>query len=313
MIAVDMDGTLIGAGGTVSERSLEAIRAAQRAGIEVVVATGRRHSYAMKLLRGLGFRAEGVLVSSNGTVTRRIGSELIERNHMTQATAEWMIALVGEFRNALVVTFDTVNEDGEDRRGALVVEELEELHGSIGKWMVANEPYIAHLRPIERALEMGEPIQMMLCGTLERMRRAEARLLSDARVQGVGAPDRMGVKIALNRTEYPERDLSILDILPAGCSKGRALLRLAERWGTGAEEMMAIGDNWNDLSMLEVAGRPVLMGNAPEELKTMAEAMGWEITGRNDEDGVAMAIEGMLAERNGPEAVPLEEVGAAVP
>ncbi len=77
--------------------------------------------------------------------------------------------------------------------------------------------------------------------------------------------------------------------------------------------MMAIGDNWNDLSMLEVAGRPVLMGNAPEELKTMAEAMGWEITGRNDEDGVAMAIEGMLAERNGPEAVPLEEVGAAVP
>ena len=201
--------------------------------MEVVVATGRRHSYAMRLLRGLAVRPESVLVSSNGTVTRRIGSELMERKHLSRATAAWLMEQVGEFRNALVVTFDTVGEDGEDRRGALVVEELDGLHGSIGKWMVANEPYIAHVRPIERALEMGEPIQMMLCGTVERMRRAEARLLEDGRVQGVGAPDREGAEIVLNRTEYPERDLSILDILPAGCSKGAALLRLAERWGMG--------------------------------------------------------------------------------
>ncbi len=181
---------------------------------------------------------------------------------------------MGEFRNALVVTFDTADGTGEETRGALVVEDLEELHGSIGKWMVANAPYIAVVRPIERSLDTGSPIQMMLCGTVERMRRAEARLLGDARVQGVGEADRAGVEIALNRTEYPERDLSILDILPAGCSKGVALLRLAERWGIEPDEMMAIGDNWNDLSMLEVAGRPVLMGNAPEELKSMAACAG---------------------------------------
>ena len=301
MIAVDMDGTLIGEGGQISERSLRAIRAAERVGIEVVVATGRRHSYAMKLLRGLGVRMEGVLVSSNGTVTRTIGSDLIDRAHMSRSTAEWLIAQVGEFRNALVVTFDRVDGTGEDTRGALVVEELEELHGSIGKWMVANEPYIAHVRPIERALEMGEPIQMMLCGTVERMRRAAAVLMEDRRVQGVGEADRDGIEIALNRTEYPERDLSILDILPVGCSKGVALLRLAERWGIERSEIMAVGDNWNDLSMLEIAGRPVLMGNAPDELKAMAELHGWEITARNDEDGVADAIERTLGEMAAPE------------
>ncbi len=295
MIAVDMDGTLLGEGGRVSERNLDAIRAAERAGIEVVVATGRRHSYAMKLLRGLGVREEGVLVSSNGTVTRQIGSELLHRTHMAQATASWLIAQVGEFRNALVVTFDTVRADGDDTHGALVVEELDELHGSIGKWMVANAAYISRVTPIERALEMGDPIQMMLCGTVERMRRAEARLMEDARVQGVGQPNRAGVEIVLNRTEYPDRDLSILDILPAGCSKGAALLRLADRWGMDAGEIMAIGDNWNDLSMLEVAGWPVLMGNAPEDLMSMAAMRDWRVTGRNDEDGVAQAIEWALA------------------
>ncbi len=311
MIAVDMDGTLIGAGGQVSERNLRAIRAAERAGIEVVVATGRRHSYAMKLLRGLGVREEAVLVSSNGTVTRTIGSRLIDRSHMSRKTAEWLCGLVGEFRNALVVTFDKLGADGEDARGALVVEEVEDLHGSIGKWMLANEPYIAQVQPIERALEDAEPIQMMLCGTVERMRRAEARLVEDGRVQGVGAPDSAAAEVALNRTEYPDRDLSILDILPAGCSKGIALLRLAGRRGVRPEEMMAIGDNWNDLSMLEAVGWPVLMGNAPEELRSMAELRGWETTARHDEDGVARAIERVLLANGGQEGAVAEEVGSA--
>ena len=294
MIAVDMDGTLIGSGGRISERNLRAIDAAETAGIEVVIATGRRHSYAMKLLRGVCVRPESVLVSSNGTVTRTIASDLIDRTHLKRETAQWLLAQVGEFRNALVVTFDTVGADGEDQRGALVVEELDELHGSIGKWMAANEPYIAHVRPIEHALEMGDPIQMMLCGTVERMRRAEATLIADRRVQAVGEPERPEVEISLNRTEYPERDLSILDILPAGCSKGVALERLARQRGFGPEEIMAVGDNWNDLSMLEMAGRPVLMGNAPEELLAMAALREWEITASNEDDGVAEAIERVL-------------------
>jgi hydroxymethylpyrimidine pyrophosphatase-like HAD family hydrolase len=140
---------------------------------------------------------------------------------------------------------------------------------------------------------------MMLCGTVERMRRAEALLLRDGRVVGPGAGVRNmpeGAEIALSRTEYPERDLSIVDILPAGCSKGSALLRLLERRGLHADQLMAIGDNWNDVSMLEVAGRPVLMGNAPEELLAAAEVRGWTVGAGNAEDGVALAIEAVLRE-----------------
>src|SRR6185437_6278816 len=120
---------------------------------------------------------EDALISSNGTVTRTIGSRLLDRTLLPVETAKWLCAHVEEFRDALVMTFDKVGPDGEDARGALVVERLEELHASIGRWMAANEPYILHVDPVERALEGEAPIQMMLCGTIERMRRAEARLL----------------------------------------------------------------------------------------------------------------------------------------
>jgi HAD superfamily hydrolase (TIGR01484 family) len=297
MIAVDMDGTLLGADGRVSGRNLAAMKAAERAGVEVVVATGRRHCYAMRVLRELGLREENALISSNGTVTRTIGASLLERTLLPVDTAKWLCGHVEEFRNALVITFDKVGPDGEDARGALVVEHLDVLTASIGKWMAANEPYIAHVAPIERALETEAPIQMMLCGTVERMRRAEARLLEHPGVSAVGVTPQeraAGAEVALHRTEYAERDLSILDILPAGCGKGGALLRLAEQRGIKAKEILAIGDNWNDVSMLEVAGRAVLMGNAPESLKATAAERGWVVGKRHDEDGVAEVIDAVL-------------------
>ena len=294
MIALDLDGTLIGAEGRISARNVAALRAAEQAGIHVVIATGRRHSYALKVTGPLELKSDTLLVSSNGAVVRTFGSDLIERAHMEQEVAEWLCGHLGEFRNALVITFDKVDATGRDQRGALVVEELEDLHSSIGKWMEANEPYIDNVRPIEGCLAGEAPIQMMVCGTVERMRRAEARMLEHPWVAAVGETIATA-KISLNRTEYPERDLSIVDILPAGASKGAALVRLAAARGIEPAEIMAIGDNWNDLSMLHVAGHPVLMGNAPDDLKAMARVEGWQLTGHHLEDGVAEAIERLEA------------------
>jgi hypothetical protein len=101
--------------------------------------------------------------------------------------------------------------------------------------------------------------------------------------------------LALNRTDYPNRDLSILDILPAGCSKGAALLSLAATRAIDPGRILAIGDNWNDVSMLEAAGAALLMDNAPEDLKVHARARGWGIGPSNCDDGVAQAIEAALA------------------
>jgi len=333
LIAIDLDGTLLGDDGRVSARNLAALHAAHSRGIQLVVATGRRHSFAMRALRPLGLDPDSILISSNGTVTRTLGastsqpsaapipSQLLARTHLPHATALWLCAhICGEgdldFRNALVLTFDRTQPDGEDSRGALVVERLDHLTASISRWMAGNEPYLVQVTPIERALAdpSDPPIQAMLCGTLERMARAEVRLLEHPGVvvsghasECSGAPSiavssrwvgsntsELQHQLTLHRTEYAARDLSILDILPAGCSKGAALLSLAVDRSIDPAQVLAIGDNWNDVSMLQAAGRAVLMDNAPEDMKTLARASGWRITPSNRDDGVAHAIESAL-------------------
>jgi len=294
LIAIDMDGTLLGSDGRVSPRNAAVLRSAEAAGLEIVIATGRRHCYAMHILRDLKLHPTSALVSSNGTVIRTIGSDLVHRTHMPLTTARWLCGHVSEFRSTLVLTFDTVGPDGEDSRGALVVENTAELHASISRWVMANEPYIAEIKPIARALEGDPPIQMMLCGPIARMREAEARLLEHPRITPVGVEAVLDAEITLHRTEYPERDLCILDILPAGCSKASALAHLAELRGISMEEVLAIGDNWNDVPMLEAAGQAVVMSNAPEGVQTLARNRGWTVGASNDEDGVALAIENVL-------------------
>jgi hypothetical protein len=120
----------------------------------------------------------------------------------------------------------------------------------------------------------------MFCGPIERMHQALDRLAN-----GSTAKD-----ITVLRTEYPVRDLSIVDVLNQGCSKGHALERWAKYRGIPREQVMAIGDNYNDIEMLAFAGRPFIMGNASEELK----GHGWPVTLSNAENGVAAAIEQVM-------------------
>jgi len=87
-------------------------------------------------------------------------------------------------------------------------------------------------------------------------------------------------------------------LLPPGVSKGWALERLARRLGVDRKETMAIGDNWNDVDMLEWAGHSVMMGNATADLRAMAKTRGWKLTQPNDEDGVAVVLEAAVTQRS---------------
>lgn len=279
LIAIDVDGTLTPSSGPpISARNRAALRLAQEGGVEIVIATGRREAYAMPLVGTLGLAADSVMISSNGAVMRSFGGELIGRSFLAREAAR---RLCRELRawETLVFTFDRPGA------GALVVEDFAQLHARIERWAEANRPYLIEVRPIEAAFDGADlPIQGMVCGTIEEMRRAHAHLLA------LG----MEGEVALHRTEYGARDLCILDLLALGCSKGVALAELARRRGFVPEEVMAIGDNLNDLEMLEYAGRPVVMGNAQEELLGIAQQQGWTITETNDRDGVASAIESVL-------------------
>ena len=279
LIAIDIDGTLMpSAGHRISSRNCAALRAAEAAGIEIVIATGRRHAYAMPLIAQVGLGEDSVMISSNGAVVRGFDGELLDRRFLPVETARLLCAALRSY-GTMVFTFDR------EGTGALVIESLQQLHARIERWVEANRPYLLEVQPIERAFDEGEePIQGMICGTVAEMIAAEKQLLlSDVAGQ-----------IALHRTEYPARNLSILDLLPPGCSKGAALDSLAAIRGLKRDQIVAIGDNLNDLDMLEYAGRAVVMGNASEEMLALARGRGWELTASNDDDGVALAVEEVL-------------------
>jgi Cof subfamily protein (haloacid dehalogenase superfamily) len=279
LIAIDIDGTLLpSVGTTISPRNCAALRAAEAQGVEIVIATGRRQSYALPLVAPVGLKPDSTMISSNGAVTRLYSGQVMERRFLPLDISRQLCrALTGY--GTMVFTFDREGPAG------LVIENFQQLNGRIAKWVEANRPYLTEIQPIERAFDGGEaPIQGMLCGTVEQMRNAEERLLG----QDVGRA------IATHRTEYPDRDLSILDLLPLGCSKGAALAGIARLKNVGRKEIMAIGDNLNDVEMLKYAGRAVVMANASDDMLALADQYGWERTLGNDEDGVAHVIERLL-------------------
>lgn len=280
LVAIDMDGTLLPTfSQAISRRNAKALKAAQEAGITVAIATGRRTAYTAPLLDGLGLRADMPLITSNGAVTRSLGGEPIDRSQLEARVARGICGLLRPF-GTLVFTFDRPG------RGELVLEDFDGAHGRIALWVEANKNAIEVVKPLEQALEDGnDPIQGMVTGGLGKMKQAEAALKAS----------KWGGFCEAVRTEYPARDLSILDLLPPGVSKGWALERLATRLGVDRKETMAIGDNWNDVDMLEWAGQSVLMGNAAHDLRTMAKMRGWKQAPPNDEDGVAKVLEAAIA------------------
>jgi len=279
LIAIDVDGTLLPTGSqAISERNARALRAAQEARITVAIATGRRPAYTVPLLSGLGLRADTPIIASNGAVLSTLGGEVIDRCHMPARVARGLCGLLRPF-GTVVFTFDRPG------RGALVLEDFDQAHGRIAMWVETNRNAIEIVKPLESALVDGDdPIQGMAAGTVNGMREAERALKASE----------WGAECESVRTEYPARDISILDLLPPGVSKGWALERLAARIGVDRKETMAIGDNWNDVGMLEWAGQGIVMANATQELRTLAKMRGWKQAPSNDEDGVAVVVERVL-------------------
>jgi Cof subfamily protein (haloacid dehalogenase superfamily) len=271
LVAVDIDGTLLNSQFRISEKDLQALRRANQDGIEVILVTGRRHAFAFPIAEQLGFGLW--IISSNGAVTRSLQGEPFHRDLLPAATCLELCRVMQEFRGNMAVTFD------KETKGALVLERMDELTSSIRHWLEKNMQFIEFVIPIEKVL-VADPVQAMFCGTISRMQAAldalESNLVKD--------------KITVVRTEYPARDLCIVDVLNRDCSKGHALERWANYRGIPREQVMAIGDNFNDLEMLAFAGMPFIMGNACEELKSR----GWPVTLCNDENGVAAAIEQVL-------------------
>jgi hypothetical protein len=268
LIALDIDGTLLDSQWRLPEANCVAIAEAARRGIEVALVTGRRYDFAIPIARKVD--SPLTMIVSNGALIRTHDGETRLRHLLARDTARRVLEITQAWREGAGVVFDRPREN------QVMLEVLDTDDPIRSAYYARNKEFLGQAVPLESCL-IEDPIQVMLSGKVQPMREAE-EALRNARIAG---------EYGIAATVYEKRDFAMIDVLHPACSKGAALAEWAGLRGYAREEVMAIGDNHNDLEMLSFAGIPIVMGNSVPELKRY----GWHETASNDDNGVACAIE----------------------
>ena len=265
LIGIDVDGTLLDSQGRLPDANRDAIHEAVERGIHVALVTGRSFPYARPVADPLP--AAITLIVSSGAVERTMDGGTVARRLLDRRVARDLLVRTAQHRHCSALIFDR------DVERQLIAESMDWAHpGRKGYWM-RNQQLIAQCVPLEDAL-VEDPIQVMFNGDVGAMRDLAAELQREAR------------DYAVSLTEYVHRDFSLIDVTAPTATKGRALAWRAAQLGVSRDEVMAVGDNLNDVEMLEYAGTPVVMANAVDGLRDR----GWPMTGHHDEAGLAAAI-----------------------
>ena len=267
VIAVDLDGTLLNGNLEISEANRRALGEAAERGIRIVIITGRRYHSARPLLDSLPCPV--TLVTSNGAVIRTLSGKLLHQNFLPREIAVEILRASPDYRPFAVAIYDKPGP------GQVMMQSNASIEGPLRWYLKTARDYLLQVTDLPTALP-SDPTQVMFGGAPAFLEPLEHVLRASS----------AGNHVHLTWTKYFERDISLLDVMNLGCSKASALKWLLEQMDCDASEAMAIGDNFNDLEMLQMAGYPVIMANSTPGLASD----GWHITDSNDHDGVAAAI-----------------------
>jgi len=259
LIALDLDGTALRRDGTMSPAVREAVRDVAQAGVHVVIATGRAIVATMPIVSDLGLD-HGFVVCSNGAVT--LGLDANEPDG---------------YRILETVTFDPGPA-------------LEMLRGSWPDAVVAVEEIGVGFK-VSAPFPDGELEGVVRVVPWAELSRAPATRVTFRSPTGT-AEDFLALveRIGLHSVNYAVGFTAWLDINPEGVSKASALELVRRRLFVEPAQTTAVGDQRNDIDMLHWAARSVAMGNAPEEVKAVAD----EVTLDVDEDGVVPVLKSLL-------------------
>ncbi len=279
LLALDLDGTTLNSQGEIPDANRNAIRAAEERGVLVTIATGRRFRDAQPLGIDLGLNAP--LITHNGALIKYAESEkTVVCSLLSTATSLEVVRVGKDFGGDALVSvdphgqgtllYDRVSEDNLPLKKYL--RWSEDLHGG-----EAGRVGVSHVESLEEIIPENEIVHISFSGTCDAM---------SAMMSVLGRE--LGNSVTILPTIYPQWDFTLIDILPPEASKGHGVAKLAELNGLTHENVMVMGDNFNDLEMLEYAGTPVVMGNAAPKLLERSE---FYTTLSNDQSGVAAAIE----------------------
>jgi Cof subfamily protein (haloacid dehalogenase superfamily) len=273
LIAMDLDGTLLDNQGRLPAENARTVAEAAARGIEILLVTGRRFDSARAFAMQMSCPIH--VISSNGALTKTLAGETLSRRLLPAAVARRVLAATERFRSEAGVVFDRATNT------EIVMERIDWDNPLRGDYYRKYRDSVREIRPLADCLDGEDPIQVMFSGGCQRMYAVQEIL---------GKLANAGSEFSLALADYPARDLAILDVLNHGVTKGVALADWALRRGIAPQEVMAIGDNWNDREMLEYSGVPVVMANAVSEVLAAAKARGWAMTLSNEQCGVAHAI-----------------------
>jgi hydroxymethylpyrimidine pyrophosphatase-like HAD family hydrolase len=260
LIALDLDGTTITHAGVLRPAVREAVQAVAATGMHIVVATGRSIVATTPILNALGLTT-GYVVCSNGAVTLALdpdepqGYQILETVTFDPAPA-----------------LELLRDSWPD--AVIAVEEL-----GVGFKVSAPFPdgeLDGELRVVTWDELVADPVTRVTfrspTGTSEDF-------------------EELAERIGLHEVNYNIGFTAWMDINPEGVSKGSTLELLRRRLEVEPMHTVAVGDQRNDLEMLQWAARGVAMGNAPEEVKAVAD----EVTGHVDDDGLVPVLLSLLA------------------
>lgn len=273
LIALDIDGTLLTTRGEITPRTSQALNQARQLGIQIVLVTGRRFNSARELV--LRLELDVPLVAHNGALTKNIETlEVVDFHPLDDVIAREVIHFGRQHG------VDMICNDDPHGLGTMVIEGISPDNKALHRYLNLYRSSVVEVSDLIEYVQTP-PIQLTISGRCDPTDEFEVKLR-----------EVMGERVQIFKTRYRSYDLTILDVLSASASKGESLAAVAARHGIAREEIMAVGDNHNDLTMLRYAGLGVVMGNAEEELKQM----GFAQTASNEEDGVALAIERFILE-----------------
>lgn len=283
-LALDLDGTLLDSRGHISERNRLAIKNAREQGVRVALVTGRRFRDSRPIALELGLDIP--LISHNGALTKHAATlQTVSVLPLPLAAARAALR-VGRAADA-----DALLSDDHEGLGVLIYDHLRGGNSAAHRYVAwarrihgdeDGADAVLQVTSLEDYLD-HEPIHLAFSGGCKEMDQLEEILHSE-----------LGDTVKVLGTKYLERDFTLLDIVNPAASKGAGVAAAASELGASSDEIMAIGDNYNDLEMLLFAGTGVVMANAPHSLR---EIPGLHPTASNSEDGVALAIEQFILNR----------------
>lgn len=281
LIAVDLDGTLLNEENRISKKNLEAIEFAQANGVEVVIATGRSHFDVQTIFKETGLKTW--IIGANGATIHQPNGEMFHSISINRQDAfqilNWLeqeeyyyeifsndsILSAQNGRELLAIEMDRVKSANPEVSMEQLIEAAEKQYSQTGFSFIAS---------YKELIDTDADIYNILAFSFdeEKLRKGKAQFKD--------MEDVTMVTSAKHNFEFEHKK----------ASKGIALEILAKKLRINLADTAAVGDSFNDVSMLQIAGRSAAMGNAPDEIKNSCQ----EVTLTNIDDGVAHFIYSLL-------------------